>query len=153
MHWLPVVSVIVAALMVGNELTIAAFLHPGLYRLPDTAHAPAARLFARLFGRVMPPWYALTLLLTLVNLWIQWSLSDAARQLLLASAVLWVVAILYTLIFPLPVNKRIANWDLAALPSNWLEERRKWDDYHRLRVVVLLAALVCLILGLFRSFV
>ena|ERR1700754_3424618 len=150
-EWLPAISIIVAALMVGNELTVAAFQHPALYRLPDTAHAPAAQAFARLFGRVMPPWYALTLLLTLVNLWIMWSFSDGVRQLLLASATLWIVSILYTLVFPLPINNRICRWDLSALPSNWKEERRRWDGYHWLRVVILLAALLCLILGLLKS--
>jgi hypothetical protein len=151
MNWLPVFSITVAALMVGNELTVAAFLHPTLYRLPDAVHASAARAFARLFGRVMPPWYALTLILTLINLWRFWNSTDATRQLLLTSAILWIVAILYTLIFPLPINNRIARWDLAALPSNWLDDRRRWDGYHRLRVAILLAALLCLILGLLLS--
>jgi hypothetical protein len=33
--WLETIVVLVAALMVGNELTVAAFLHPTLYRLSD----------------------------------------------------------------------------------------------------------------------
>jgi uncharacterized membrane protein len=150
-EWVPVISILVAALMVGNELTVAAFLHPTLYRLPAAAHASAARAFARLFGRVMPPWYALTLLLTLVNLWIQWGSKDDARQWLLASAALWAASIVYTLIFPFPLNNRITRWDLEALPSDWLDQRRRWDSYHRLRVAILLVALLCLVLGLLHS--
>lgn len=150
-EWLPAISILVAALMVGNELTVAAFLHPALYRLPAAVHAAVARTFARLFGRIMPPWYALTLLLTLVNLWIQWGSKDDARQWLLASAALWAVSIVYTLIFPFPLNNRIIRWDLEALPSDWLDQRRRWDSYHRFRVVILLIALLCLILGFLRS--
>lgn len=151
MVWLAIATITVAALMVGNELTVAAFLHPTLYRLSDEVHATAANAFARLFGRVMPPWYAATLLLTLANLWFRWDSGPSARWPLIVSGVLWLSSILYTLVFPLPINNRVARWNLAALPSNWQEERRAWDSYHRLRVGILLTALFFLILGLLTS--
>jgi uncharacterized membrane protein len=44
---LNVVAIIVAGLMVGNELAIAAFVHPTLERLPDAVHLPAASALAR----------------------------------------------------------------------------------------------------------
>jgi len=151
MVWLSVITIAVAALMVGNELTVAAFLHSTLYRLDDDSHASAARAFARLFGRVMPPWYTATLLLTLANLWLQWNRVPATRWLLAASGALWLISIIYTIVLPLPINNRIARWDLTTLPANWLEERRRWDRYHQLRVGLLAVALFCLILGLLKS--
>jgi uncharacterized membrane protein len=151
MTWMAVVTITVAALMVGNEVTVAAFLHPALYRLRDDVHAAAAHAFARLFGRVMPPWYAATLLLTLINLWLCWNSEPAARWLLAASGAFWLVSIVYTIVFPLPINNRIARWELGALPSNWREERRRWDSYHQFRVGLLITALLCLILGLLKS--
>ena len=39
---LNVFAIIVAGLMVGSELAIAAFVHPTLVRLSDTVHLPAA---------------------------------------------------------------------------------------------------------------
>jgi uncharacterized membrane protein len=42
MEILNVVAIIVAGLMLGNELAIAAFVHPTLDRLPDAVHLPAA---------------------------------------------------------------------------------------------------------------
>jgi len=40
MEVLNVIAIIVAGLMVGSELSIAAFVHPTLDRLPDAVHLP-----------------------------------------------------------------------------------------------------------------
>lgn len=80
--------------MVGNELTAAAVLYPTPYRRRDDVHAPAANAFVRLFGRVMPFWYATTLLLTLVNLWLRGNTGPPVRRLLAASCSLWQISIL-----------------------------------------------------------
>ena len=47
MEILNVVSIIIAGLMVGTELAIAAFVHPSLERLPDDVHLPVANGLAR----------------------------------------------------------------------------------------------------------
>jgi hypothetical protein len=67
MEYLNVVAIIVAGLMVGSELAIAAFVHPTLDRLPDNVHLPAASALARVLGRFMPFWYILVFLLTLAE--------------------------------------------------------------------------------------
>ena len=54
MEVLNVVAIIVAGLMVGNELAIAAFVHPTLDKLPDDVHLPAASALARVLGSFMP---------------------------------------------------------------------------------------------------
>ena len=46
-----VVTLIVAGLLVGNELAIAALVHPGLSRLPDPVHLAGASALAKLLGR------------------------------------------------------------------------------------------------------
>ena len=43
MEYLNVVAIIVAGLMVGSELAIAAFVHPTLDRLPDNACSGGTR--------------------------------------------------------------------------------------------------------------
>ena len=65
MEVLNVVAIIVAGLMVGSELAIAAFVHPTLDRMADDVHLPAASALARVLGRFMPFWYILVFLLTL----------------------------------------------------------------------------------------
>ncbi len=76
MEYLNVVAIIVAGLMVGSELAIAAFVHPTLDRLPDNVHLPVASALARVLGRFMPFWYILVFLLTLAEVLFQWHQSS-----------------------------------------------------------------------------
>jgi uncharacterized membrane protein len=147
-HLLDVISILAASLMTGNELTVALFLHPTLSRLPDAVHAPAARAFAKLFGRVMPFWYALVFALSAVETWLRLPLTSLSAELLLTSTILWLLTIVFTVIFPVPLNNRIAAWDVNAIPKDWKLQRQRWDRLHTIRVVALLAALICLVVGI-----
>jgi hypothetical protein len=55
-----------AALMVGNEFTVGAFINPAFDCLPEQPQAYAARETARVFGRVMPFWMPANLLLNIL---------------------------------------------------------------------------------------
>ena len=147
MEVLNVVSILVAGLMVGCELAIAAFIHPTLNTLPDEVHLPAASTIARVMGTAMPPWYAFTLLLTVAEAIIQWHQSGHLPVWFAASAVLWTAAILYTLTSLVPINNRIASWEKSTPPPNWKTYRSRWDLLHRWRVVLLTMALALLIAG------
>jgi hypothetical protein len=144
-HVLLAVTILLAGLMVGNELAVGLFLHPTLAHLADGLHAPTRRAFAALFGRVMPFWYAAVALLTIAVTWLDPPLRSMDGKLLLASSVLWVIAIVYSVIFPAPLNSRIAAWQLQSLPATWQSDRRRWDHLHAFRMVLLLLAYLCLI--------
>lgn len=144
MNWLlilEVVAIIVAATMTGSELAIALFVHPNLSRLDDRTHARSAQALAQTLGRYMPWWYAATLALNIaVVIWarISWTIS---WWLVCASAVLFALSIGYTIIALVPINNRIIDWDLNDLPSNWQQQRSRWDRLHEIRVVLLFIAL------------
>src|SRR5277367_5371006 len=110
MEYLNVVAIIVAGLMVGSELAIAAFVHPTLDRLPDAAHLPVASALARVLGRFMPFWYILVFLLTLAEALIQWHQSGGLPMWFATSALLWALASAYSIIALVPINNRIASW-------------------------------------------
>jgi uncharacterized membrane protein len=147
MEILSVIAVMAAGLMVGNELAIAVFIHPTLDRLPDNVHLPVASALARLLGRFMPFWYILVILLTLAETVIQWRQSGHLPRELAVSAILWVVASVYSITTELAINNRIASWTKEAPPADWKNFRRKWDLLHRWRMVLLLIALASLIAG------
>ena len=142
-----VLAIVAAGLMVGNELTVAVFLHPTLRKMPEGLHAPARRAFAVLLGRAMPFWYAAVFLLTAWAAWIGPPLGSIDGKLLLAAAILWLLAIVYTLILPAPLNSRIGQWQMQSLPAEWKAQGLRWDRYHAVRMVVIVAALVCLVAG------
>ena len=147
---LNVVAIIVAGLMVGSELAIAAFVHPTLDRLPDNVHLPAASALARVLGRFMPFWYILVFLLALAECYIQWHQTGSLPIWIATSAALWALAILCTIAALVPINNRIASWEKVSPPADWKTFRSKWDLLHRWRVVLLTIAFACLTAGLVR---
>ncbi|MGD0942071.1 MAG: DUF1772 domain-containing protein [Terracidiphilus sp.] len=148
MEILNVVAIMVAGLMVGCELAIAAFIHPTLDKLPDSAHQPAASAIARVLGTVMPFWYNLTFLLTLAEAVVRWRQSGRFPILFATSAALWLLASVYSLIILVPINNRIKSWEKSTPPPEWQTDRRTWDMHHRWRVVLLTTAFAFLIVGI-----
>ncbi|MBA3915281.1 MAG: DUF1772 domain-containing protein [Acidobacteriales bacterium] len=140
---LNIVVLIVAALMVGCELATAAFVNPTLDKLPDDVHLPAASALARVQGRFMPFWYALVFLLALAEVGIRWHQSGRLPIWISISAVLWMLAIVYSVTALVPINNRIKS----NPPPDWKIYRRRWDLLHRWRVALLTIALVLLIVG------
>ena len=147
MEYLNVVAIIVAGLMVGSELAIAAFVHPTLDRLPDNVHLPVASALARVQGRFMPFWYILVFLLTLAEVYIQWRQAGRLPIWIVTSAILWALASVYSITALVPINKRIASWEKVTPPADWKTFRGRWDLLHRWRVVLLTIALAFLIVG------
>jgi uncharacterized membrane protein len=143
MEVLNVVAILVAGLMVGSELAIAAFVHPTLDKLPDDVHLPAASALARVLGGFMPFWYIFVFLLTVAEAVIQWHQSGRVPIWTATSAVLWMLASLYSITALVPINNRLKS----NPPSDWKTYRRRWDLLHRWRVVLLTTAFAFLIVG------
>ena len=147
MEWtqvLTIAAVLVAGLLAGSELAVAAFVHPTLDKLPEGVHLPAASALARVQGAVMPFWYALAFLLTLAEAVIQWHHSGRLPIWIATSAILWVLAILYSVTALVPINNRLKS----NPPADWKMYRQKWDLLHRWRVGLLTIAFAFLVVGL-----
>src|SRR5689334_7076547 len=128
------IAVLVTTLLTGSEQAVGAFFHPVLSKLTDAAHAEAAKPLARLLGKVMPFWYAAALLFAIVAL-LTYAVGTRSWWACLSSAILLAVTVPFSLICLVPINNRIAAWDLNALPSDWKNDRRRWDQYHYVRIV------------------
>ena len=144
---LNVFAILVAGLMVGSELAIAAFVHPTLVRLSDTVHLQTASALGRVSGRFMPFWYILVFLLTLAEVLIHWHQSGRMPILIATSASLWLLASAYSITMLVPINNRIASWEKVTPPADWKTLRGRWDLLHRWRVVLLTIAFLFLIVG------
>jgi hypothetical protein len=140
------IAVLVTVLLTGSELAIGVFVHPVLSKLQDSAHAEAAKPLALLLGKVMPFWYAAALLWVVVSLlaravgtWSWWAC--------LSSAALLAVTVPFSLVCLVPINNRVAALDLNALPGGWKGDCRRWDQYHSIRILILLLASVAIALA------
>jgi uncharacterized membrane protein len=137
-----------SALLTGNEFAVAAFIHPSLSHQDHQSNLSVIQHFAHLYGRVMPIWMAVTTALHIFVCVMAWLYSPSAFPWLCAAAIIWVLVIPFSLIFPVPLNNQVKEWDLNNLPPDWEDVRSRWDFYNWLRVILLMSAFVLLSIGL-----
>jgi hypothetical protein len=145
MLFLDVPTILCAGLMIGNELAVSLFVNPVIWQLEDRSQAKALSLFAGILGKVMPFWYALCLVLMIVETYLR--RHQPALTWLVIAVAIWIAMIVYSVTTLVPINNRITR--LAdALPEGWRQEHKRWDSYHRWRILALLIAMVCLVGGI-----
>jgi uncharacterized membrane protein len=137
-----------SALITGNEFAVAAFIHPSLSRQDHRLNLSAIQRFAHLYGGVMPIWMAVTTALHIFVCVMAWLYSPSAFPWLSAATLIWIIVIPFSLIFLVPLNNLVKEWDLNNLPSDWESIRSRWDFYNWLRVIFLISAFVFLSVGL-----
>jgi uncharacterized membrane protein len=140
-------AVLALGLMCGSELNVAAFAHPTLSRQRLETHIAVRSSFARLFGRVMPFWMAGSTLLNLLLLLPFEHLNKSAWDVAAAAFVIQVLAVLFSLAGPVPINNRITKWAPESLPSDWGAQEHRWDLYHWLRTCGLVVAFAMLVVS------
>jgi hypothetical protein len=99
----------------------------------------------------MPFWYAVTLLLILGALFEHRPITSSSGIFIAAAALLWATVIVFTITTLVPINNRIASIRDRPHPT-WLQDRCRWDRLHRIRVEILIVALLLLLIGLFGGF-
>lgn len=134
--------------MCGSELNVAAFAHPTLNRQALEVHIPVRAAFAKLFGRVMPFWMAGSTLLNLLLLMPFEHLQGSGWRLAAIALGIQVLAVVLSLIFPVPINNRIMRWTVYSLPADWKVQERLWDSYHLFRTLGLCVGFVLLTISL-----
>jgi hypothetical protein len=140
---IPVIAIIattVVGLMVGVEFAGAFVLNPIFASLPADA-AQAARVHGgRMLGRLMPFWYVASLILTIALVVLTWGSTSAAAA--LVAAVLLAVSVIISVAVLVPINNRSLTWTADSRPDNWLEQQKRWDRLHYVRVAIIVAAFV-----------
>ena len=130
---LQLIAVLVLGLMCGSELNVAAFGHPTLSRQPLDAHVFVRSALAALLGRIMPFWMAGSTILNLLLLLPFAHLNDSAWRLAAVALAIQVLAVVFSLVAPVPIDNRIAKWTPRSLPEYWKTQEHRWDVYHWLR--------------------
>ena len=142
MHLLDIITITSAGLMAGNELAVSAFVNPALRRLDSGPQAQALSILARSLGRAMPVWYGLCLALLALESFLRRHQTTLAA--LLTAAVIWVGAIILSIAVLVPINNRIASLNKGAPAPGWERDHRKWDVLHRVRILLLVVAVLVL---------
>ena len=144
-HFIEITTIVVTGTLTGCEFAVGVFFHPCISSLDDAVHIRSAQPLAKILGLVMSFWYPIASLLSLaVTLVLHMSQSGAWR-LALASAALFALICVYSLLLPVPINNQVAQWQPDTVPPNWRDLRQRWDFLHAIRVVFLFIALILLV--------
>jgi uncharacterized membrane protein len=144
---LHLVALLVLGLMCGSELNVALFSHPVLKRQPLETHVLVRSSLAALLGRVMPFWMAGSAILNLLLLLPFEHLTRSAWRSAAMAFAIQVLAVLFSLVAPVPINNRIAKWTAKSLPEDWSAQEHRWDIYHFVRTCGLVLAFALLALS------
>jgi len=144
---LQLLAVLALGLMCGSELNVAAFAHPALRHQPGDGRIRMRSALAALFGHVMPFWMSGSTLLNLLLLFPFEHLNPSAWRLAAIALAIQVLAVVFSLAGPVPINNRITQWTPQSLPSGWQAQEHRWDLYHWLRTSGLVAAFAILVLS------
>jgi uncharacterized membrane protein len=61
--------------------------------------------------------------------------------------VLFLIALLVTVVIEVPIVQQIVTWTPSTLPKNWQQLRDRWMRFHVLRVIAGIASLIFLLVG------
>jgi uncharacterized membrane protein len=107
--------------------------------------ADGRHMIANLAG-VMPVLMIATAVFGLVAVIVLFSRGAwAAGWLALAGLVLLVGVFEVTLAFEVPIDNQINSWTLSTLPTDWMDTRARWADFHTLRTMLSLAGLATVV--------
>jgi hypothetical protein len=87
---------------------------------------------------------------TLLNLLLLLSfahLNESAWRFAGIAFAIQVLAVLFSLVAPVPINNRIAKWTPKSLPVDWSTQEHRWDAYHLARTCGLVLAFALLALS------
>ena len=112
MHLLDTIRITLSGLMVGNELSLSAFVNPAVWQLESGPQAQGLSTLARSLGRVMPVWYGFCLALLALESFLH--RHQASLIPLLTATVIWAGMVLFTIAMLVPLNNRIASLNTAA---------------------------------------
>lgn len=142
---LVVATIVLVGLMVGVELSVAAFVNPIFGRLPNNAGVAARSDGARVLGRVMPFWYIGSVLLGVMWAAQAWGRPQALT--VAVAAALLVLSVVMSIALLVPINARVARWSSEGVPVDWQQQVGRWDGFHSIRVGIIVAAFVLLVLA------
>ena len=64
-----------------------------------------------------------------------------------AAFLLFLVALLVTVVVEVPIVQQIVTWTLSTLPGNWRQLRDRWMRFHVIRVIAGVASLIFLLVA------
>jgi len=147
MDILAFVSLVITGFTACAEFGSYAFLHPVIRELPGEQHMQVEQGLLKTFGRIMPVFMTLCTVLAVAYAIQLNGQQGLARSVRWAAAVAFVLALIFTIIFNVPINLTTGRWDPRNPPSAWKQMRNRWEFFQGVRSWLLLIGFVLLSLA------
>lgn len=139
------ITIIIAGFTACAEFTSYALVHPVIRQLPQKQHILFEQGSLKTYGRIMPVFMPLSVILTLSFAIFAKEIGGIALISRFSSAGMFIVATIITIRYNVPINRAIKLWDADNPPSDWKEIRKRWMFFQSIRSWLLLIgfALLC----------
>jgi uncharacterized membrane protein len=124
-----------------------AFVHPVIRHLPPEHHVSVEKGLLKTFGRVMPVLMTLCVVLSLAYAIQLRAVNGTASIIRWSSAIVFVAALVSTIIFNVPINLATGRWNPQDPPQNWKTLRNRWEFFQGARSWLLLIGFILLCLA------
>ena len=130
-------------LLIGTEFAVSAFINPVLWKLEERRRHERSVYLQPNWGRSCLFGIARSRACACRN---GCPRQGPGKPLLVTASVIWAAVIALTVWFLVPINKRMTS--LAdSVPEEARRSRKRWDTLHRLRIVALMVAMICFLVG------
>jgi uncharacterized membrane protein len=142
------ISLVITGFTACAEFGSYAFVHPVIRALPTEPHLQVEQGLLKTFGRIMPVFMTLCVVLAVayaIQMNGQQGLAQGVRW---AAAVVFALALISTIIFNVPINLATGRFDPKNPPNDWKQIRTRWEFFQGVRSWLLLIGFVLLSLAL-----
>lgn len=144
----PVVNLVLAGMLTGNEFGSRVTAHPALRDLPLEAHILAEQALTRRYGKIMPVFMSSTLASFLPVLLLDRDRRSAPFRFRLAGSICYAAMLVITLTRNVPINNRLVALSPDSTPrEELLDLTDRWARLHTIRNVLNVIGLTLTVLG------
>lgn len=144
MDFLGFITLIIAGFTACAEFTSYALVHPVIRQLPQKQHILFEQGSLKTYGLIMPIFMPVSVILTLSFALFTKEPGDIELTSRFSSAGMFILATIITIIYNVPINKEIQQWDADNPPADWKEIRKRWMFFQSIRSWLLLIGFVLL---------
>jgi hypothetical protein len=141
MDWLECLDLVIPGFVASVEFGFFVFVRPMLRSLPEKFQVQVDQTVVRTYGRVMPVFTGISVVLILVYA-LRLTQNNAANQAVWIAVFFFSAAIATSIWLNQPIESEIWNWNAEALPADWKSVRRKWLVAQGLRSSLQLAGFI-----------
>ena len=148
MDWLVSLDLVVPGFVACAEFGFFVLTRPILRRLPERFQVEFEKGVVRTYGRVMPIFTTISVILILIYA-LRLTENNAANRAVWVAVFFFSAAVATSVWLNQPIEHEISNWNFERLPADWKSVRRRWVVAQGLRASFQLAGYIvfCVSIG------